>query len=231
MTARAYLRLAQPALALVAILAQATAASGAGLDPALKCDQAAAGAAETSGVPIDILLAITRVETGRGGGGQPWPWTINADGQGNWYDSKAAAVAAATAHLGDGTGTFDVGCFQLNIRWHGEGFASLSDMFDPARNATYAADFLLQLYQESGDWAQAVSAYHSRTPEHAERYLAKVKAVLAGPDAPAPPDGDYAEAPILRENRFPLLQAGASGSAGSIVPLQSARGPLIGGSS
>lgn len=201
-------------------------------DPAHKCDLAAARAAKRTGVPIDILLAITRVETGRGGpDAAPWPWTINADGKGDWYDSEQAAVEAATAHLTDGTGTFDVGCFQLNIRWHGQGFETLSDMFDPARNAEYAAEFLLQLYQESGDWAQAVSAYHSRTPELAESYLEKVKAVLEGPEGDSAPDFASAGAAQPRENQFPLLQAGGEATGGSIVPLQAARGPLIGGNS
>ena len=45
------------------------------------------------------------------------------------------------------------------------------------------------------------------------------------------PTSDYAEAQAPRENLFPLLQAGGQGSAGSIVPLQSTRGPLIGGNS
>jgi Transglycosylase SLT domain len=177
-------------------------------------------------VPIDILLAITRVESGRGGSGdaaRPWPWTINADGEGTWYDTQDQAVAAADAHLTDGTGTFDVGCFQLNIRWHGAGFDSLDAMFDPMRNAAYAAEFLAQLHDESGNWADAVSAYHSRTPELAEAYLQKVKAVLEGPGVPD------VEVPVVRENRFPLLQAGAQGSPGSIVPVQAARGRLIGG--
>ena len=196
-------------------------------DPRRACDLAAATAAARSGVPIDILLAITRVEAGHGGA-DPWPWTINADGQGSWYDTKDEAVVAATNHLTDGTGTFDVGCFQLNIRWHGESFADLSDMFDPTRNADYAASFLMQLYQESGDWAAAVSAYHSRTAALAEDYLKKVKAVLDGPSAQDPGADDAAPDPIRRENRFPLLQAGGQGSAGSLVPSQLARGPLIG---
>ena len=231
MNLRQILRLGRLVPSPICMALWATAAIGAQVDPALQCDYAAAAAAESSGVPIDILLAITRVETGRGDGAQPWPWTINADGQGNWYDTKEQAVAAATAHLTDGTGTFDAGCFQLNIRWHGDGFASLSDMFDPGRNAGYAAAFLLQLYQESGNWSDAVSAYHSRTPDLAESYLQKVRSVLDGPGAPALPTGDYAETSIQRENLFPLLQAGAQGSNGSIVPLQSARGPFIAGSS
>jgi hypothetical protein len=198
-------------------------------DPSGQCDQAAAQASKDSGVPIDILLAITRVETGRGAPDlRPWPWTINADGAGSWYDTKDQAIDAAMAHQSDGTGTFDVGCFQLNIKWHGDKFTSLSDMFDPEQNAAQAAAFLLQLYQESGDWATAVSSYHSRTPDLAEAYLAKVKQVLNDPvyTAPAP----EAE-PQPRENLFPLLQAGDPGSAGSIVPMFSARNPIIGGKS
>jgi hypothetical protein len=210
------------------LLLHASFAFGAQTDPSASCDQAAAQAAREFDVPIDILLAISRVETGRGDGA-PWPWTINADGIGTWYDDRQAAVDAATAHQSDGTGTFDVGCFQLNIRWHGEGFASLSDMFDPAQNADYAASFLLELYEELGDWSQAVAAYHSRTPDLAEDYLQKVKAVLEGPAPPSPPELVAEAEP--RENRFPLLQAGGQGSAGSIVPLQTARGPLIGGTS
>lgn len=221
-------RLAAPAL-LAGLLAPGTCAA----DPAesRRCDLAAAQAAADTGVPIDLLLAITRVETGRGGGEgepDPWPWTINADGAGTWYATRQEAVAAATDHLTDGTGTFDVGCFQLNIRWHGAGFATLDDMFDPVTNAEYAAGFLRELYQESGDWRQAVAAYHSRTPDLANQYLDRVRAVLEGPGSDAPL---VAAAEPPRENLFPLLRAGGQGSTGSLVPMQSSRGPLFGGNS
>ncbi len=224
---RPFLQFVRLSLSLGAAAIATTAPLRAAPDPSQQCDAAAAVAARRSGVPIDILLAITRVETGRGGRQPgPWPWTINADGKGDWFPTKDAAVAAATAHLSDGTGTFDVGCFQLNIHWHGDGFANLSDMFDPAQNANYAADFLVQLYQESGDWSKAVAAYHSRSTDRADAYLQKVKSVLAGPIAPvATPE------PVLRANLYPLLQAGGQGSAGSLVPLQTTRGPIIGGTS
>lgn len=196
-------------------------------NPAMLCDRAASQAAKSTGVPVDILLAISRVETGRQQDGSlsPWPWTINADGKGAFYDSKAEAVAAASAHLADGTGTFDIGCFQLNIRWHGEGFSTFDDMFDPDQNASYAAKFLLSLYQETGNWADAVAAYHSRTPDLAQAYLNQVKAVLDGPVAAV------ATAPPQRENNFPLLQAGAQGGFGSLVPATTAREPLFEGNS
>ena len=193
------------------------------------CDRAAADAALATGVPIDILLAISRVESGRKADGElkPWPWTINADGKGKFYDTEAEAVAAATAHLTDGTGTFDIGCFQLNIRYHGQAFATFEEMFDPEKNADYAARFLTSLYQETGTWADAVAAYHSRTPDLAQAYLNQVKAVLETPGATDLPPPE----PEVRENNFPLLQAGAQGSFGSVVPLTNARGPLIGGNS
>ena len=196
-------------------------------EPVNRCDLAAAQAASLTGVPIDLLLAITRVETGRGGGDPgPWPWTINADGAGAWYPNMAEAVAAATLHQTDLTGTFDVGCFQLNIKWHGGEFESLSDMFDPEKNAVYAAQFLYRLFQESGNWATAVSTYHSRTPELAKAYLAKVKAVLDDPGL-TPAMAVAARQTESRENLFPLLQAGEQGSTGSLVPLQAARSPII----
>lgn len=199
-------------------------------DPSGLCDAAASQAAQESGVPIDILLAIARVETGQGGAsGPPWPWTINADGKGTWYPDKTTAVAAAEAHVSDGTTTFDIGCFQLNEHWHGASFASFSDMFDPFKNAKEAATTLQQLFQESGDWATAVGTYHSRTPAIAAPYIDKVKAVLAGTSgtdpAPAPVQ------PPVRANTFPLLQSGESGSFGSLVPRQADFTPLIGGNS
>ena len=199
-------------------------------DPSRSCDLAAAKAAERRGVPIDILLAITRVETGRGAPElSPWPWTINADGMGAWYDTEEAAVAAATAHLNDGTTSFDVGCYQLNFRWHGSNFADLAEMFDPVRNADYAASFLTELHGETGDWADAVAAYHSRTESRADAYLERIKSVLNGPAPAAETDVPVEDNSAAGGNLYPLLQAGDQGSAGSLVPLQLARRRLIGG--
>ncbi|MEI6800182.1 MAG: transglycosylase SLT domain-containing protein [Pseudomonadota bacterium] len=185
-------------------------------------------------MPIDILLAISRVESGRrqDDGFGPWPWTINADGVGRFYATKAEAVAAAQSHLIDGTVTFDSGCFQLNYRYHGAAFTGFDDLFDPEQNAEYAAQFLLSLYEEKGSWADAVAAYHSRTPDLAQGYLNRVKAVLNGPppSQTAPIDANPRSV-IHHENTFPLLKAGAQGGYGSLVPLTSGRARLIGGNS
>ena len=157
------------------------------------CDQAARRAANETGVPLDVMRAITRTETGRTKGGtlQPWPWTVNMEGAGHWFDSQSAAEIFTERHFLRGSRSFDVGCFQLNYRWHHMGFSSLNAMFDPNENALYAANFLSDLYSEFGDWSVAAGAYHSRTPKYANRYrqrFEKIYASLKGapPEAPAP---------------------------------------------
>lgn len=202
----------------------------AAIDPSALCDAAAREAASNSGVPLDILLAITRVETGRGQGKalQPWPWAVNRAGEGAWYSSAEVAVAATESALAEGAENFDVGCFQLNYRWHGDAFASLQDMFDPRSNASYAADFLAGLFRQKGDWPLAIAAYHSRTEARAEQYLAKVEAVLASLSGDAPIlAAAFGPAVSARENLYPLLRSGSKGKGGSIVPALFSRGPLI----
>lgn len=186
-------------------------------DPSVLCEQAAQVAARQVGVPPDVMHALTLTETGhrRDGALRPWPWAVNRGGDGRWFGTKAEAMAFAAATLGQGARNFDVGCFQLNHRWHAGGFADLSAMFDPLRNALYAATFLRQQYEQTGDWTRAAGAYHSLTPEHAARYRTRFAELRAGLDA-APPAPQVARVD-MHENTFPLLRGGR-GSAGSIVP-------------
>lgn len=170
------------------------------------------------------MLAITRVETGRGGasGLTPWPWAINMEGQGYWPDTQAEAVTLAQSALDEGRVNMDIGCFQLNIRWHAEEFASLEDMLDPRRNADHAARFLRALHDEAGTWVDAVAAYHSRSPDLAEAYVARVESVLAEGAVPV-----AADIPVKRPNLFPLLQPGGTIALGSVVPGGGTAIPLI----
>lgn len=197
------------------------------------CDIAAGRAAQNSGVPIAILMSIARVETGRGVGENfaPWPWAANVSGKGYFFDTSEQAIAFADDLLASGNANFDVGCFQINLRWHSKNFGSLEEAFDPERNAAYAARFLTELHQSEGSWAAAVAAYHSRTPDLADKYLQKVKATWEkmrgeGQTAPQVPTEVVQLAP--RINRYPLLQGGQIGKAGSLVPQLGAGAILIG---
>ena len=101
------------------------------------CDLAARRAARDQGVPLDVLRTITRTETGRGSkqGLQPWPWTVNMEGAGKWFQTEDETRAYVFSHFKRGARSFDVGCFQINFKWHGAAFDSMDQMFDPVANA------------------------------------------------------------------------------------------------
>lgn len=203
------------------------------------CDAAAYRAAQETGVPVSVLLSITRTETGRNRGGsiEPWPWTVNMEGKGNWFDTEDAARAYVFKNFKRGARSFDVGCFQINYKWHGAAFRSIDQMFDPLENARYAAAFLKELYDEFGDWSAAAGAYHSRTPEYAQRYTARFnrirQKILGRPEtrqASQIPDMQLASATAdtIRVNRYPLLQvAETKGIFGSLVPLSQTGGQAL----
>lgn len=201
-------------------------AQAARADDAALCDRAASVAAQETGVPENLLFAISRVETARAGTDAPWPWTINLNGQGQWFDT-AEQAEQAISDLADGGESFDIGCFQINTRWHGDGFERATEMLDPLENARYAARYLLDLQSEFGDWPAAIAAYHSRDADRGAGYRDKVAAAYDGLIG-QPPD---AAVPAARRgvNRYPLLLAGDPASAGTLVPRLSGVAPLIGG--
>lgn len=149
------------------------------------CEQAAFVASRDVGVPLDVLRAIALTETGTKKNGRflAWPWTVNMEGDGRWFASRRMAYEFAETHRLAGASSFDVGCFQINFRWHKAAFSSLDAMFDPFENAVYAARFLRSLYEEMGDWTKAVGAYHSRTPRYATKYIARYQRIRANLDS------------------------------------------------
>ncbi len=144
------------------------------------CRAAIRAAERTHGIPQALLSALGRVESGRRdpatGNFGPWPWTINAEGRGQFFPTKADAIAAVRRLQAEGVRSIDVGCMQVNLRHHPTAFASLEDAFDPAKNATYAATFLVSLHEASRNWLQAAAHYHSHTPEFATAYQRRVMA-------------------------------------------------------
>lgn len=150
-----------------------------GLAAAQDCARLAAEAGAHSGLPEGLLPAISLVEAGRGdgqGGVAPWPWTLNEGGKGMYFDTREEALAYLKEAVARGVTNIDVGCMQLNWKWHSAGFESPEDMIDPGRNTRYAARFMVELYNRLGSWDVAASAYHSTDRDRGQRYLAKVQA-------------------------------------------------------
>lgn len=219
-------------VAILLMLYSPMAALAMSANPSALCDAAAKHASDQTGVPLDVLRAISIVETGRpspdGFGLQAWPWAFNHAGEGQWFDTPDEAMHEAAILIDQGVRNIDLGCFQLNLRWHSKAFSGLDAMFDPDQNAVYAAEFLKNQYEKSGNWSDAAGAYHSLTPAFAQDYRKKFDEVLASLESSAPDQIDAPQIQDIRTNNFPLLLAGARGNGGSLVPRQDRARPLIG---
>ncbi|MDC3090593.1 lytic transglycosylase domain-containing protein [Paracoccaceae bacterium] len=146
----------------------------------LKCEYLAKDAERRHGLPENILLSISRVESGYkkvDGVRRAWPWALNAGGDSAYFLTKEEALVSLNKRIKKGVTNIDVGCMQLNFRWHKEFFKNLSDMINPEKNVDYGARFLKKLHQRHGSWEKAVKYYHSSKSKFNVRYYKKVKAV------------------------------------------------------
>lgn len=143
------------------------------------CASLAAQAGLAEGLPDGLLPAIAMVESGHAdgqGGRAPWPWTLNQGGKSHYLETKDEALSILQDILASGTTNVDLGCMQLNWRWHAKAFSGPEEMLDPVANTTYAARFLKELHHQLGSWELATAAYHSTDPERGRGYLARVAA-------------------------------------------------------
>ena len=151
-------------------------------EPGDLCSAAIAAEERRTNIPRHLLGAIALAESGRWDSRRKasvaWPWTIMAEGKGQYFPTKQEAIAAARAVRARGVRNIDIGCMQINMMYHGDAFASIEEAFDPAANVAYAARFLRELHAQVGSWHEAAGRYHSATPEHNQRYKAKIARLL-----------------------------------------------------
>lgn len=139
----------------------ATAALGA-VTPAraaASCEAEIAAAAHRYDVPVAVFYAVGLQETGSRHGLQPF--AMNIDGKAVSNASLAEALGSFAAAQSRGAALIDIGCMQINYRYHGKKFPSVAAMFDPARNVDYAAQFLRDLKAREGSWTLAVARYNA----------------------------------------------------------------------
>ena len=165
------------------------------------CQTAALQAEKQFAIPAGMLQAISLVETGRYKKGETvaWPWTVNVAGKGHYFETRAAAETFVSQKKKKGAASIDIGCFQINTKWHGQAFETPLAMFEPEDGAAYAASFLSKLHGELGDWNAAVKSYHSRNARKGAAYGKKIAAALEtlGHAAPRPALAVPAVAPIV----------------------------------
>jgi hypothetical protein len=134
-------------------------------------------------IPRNTLHSISLRETQKTHSkhklGITWPWTVtvNPDGKGYHFRSKNEAVNFVRAQLALGKRSLDVGCMQINLKYHPNAFKSVEQAFTPRKNIAYGAKFLEEKYQQYGNWQQAIGAYHSGSIERSIMYYARVKKI------------------------------------------------------
>lgn len=144
----------------------------AGPDEAV-CIKAILDAEARYGIPENLLLAIGLQEAGQEHSGELtiWPWSVNSEGASHMFETREEAVSFVRSERQSGRELIDIGCMQVNLRWHPDAFPNLEAGFEPRASADYAAAFLARLKRESGDWMVAAGNYHSRTPRYHEKYV------------------------------------------------------------
>lgn len=118
-----------------------------------------ARAAQLENIPLSVLYSVGLTETGHGGRLQPF--AMNIDGAAVNPQTLAEAMAVFEQARRRGAKFIDIGCMQINHRFHGGDFPSVEAMFDPHRNVTYAAHFLKQLRARQPSWTVAVARYNA----------------------------------------------------------------------
>ena len=116
-------------------------------------------ASAATGVPLNVLYSVGLTETGHRG--ELEPFDMNIDGREVHSASLAEALARFAAAKANGAKFIDIGCMQINARFHGSHFGSLAAMFDPTENVDYAASFLKGLKAREGSWTLAVARYNA----------------------------------------------------------------------
>ena len=144
------------------------------------CEKIANRIESETNLPIHLLSSISRVEAGRklsSGEVKGWPWSINHAGKGLYFETKKGALKYLKNAVSNGSKNIDVGCMQLNYRWHKGAFSSLDDMFDPEKNIQYAAKFVKELYGRHQNWEDVIKHYHSNKKKFNIPYYQKVSKV------------------------------------------------------
>ena len=141
------------------------------------CEKVIETIEDLTDIPKNLLLSIGKSESGRilkNNKHVIWPWTVNHAGKSLFFDTKKQMKKYVLENVEKKDFNLDVGCMQINLKWHKNNFKKISDMFAIEPNVSYAASFLLQLKNKHGSWDKAIKHYHSSDPNKNKPYLIKV---------------------------------------------------------
>lgn len=123
---------------------------------------------ESRAIPRGLLMAIAVTESGLNG--QPDPLAMNIAGRGFRASSVTQMASIIADQARHGVRSIDVGCMQVNLKYHGMKFERPTDLLSSPVNVAYAGDFLVRLALESKSWRDAVMSYHNKVDPARRRW-------------------------------------------------------------
>lgn len=122
-------------------------------------------ASAVTGIPVELLLAISHVESGFR------PHALNVAGR-SFFPSSIYEAVGLLKRSGDNV---DIGLMQVNWSFWGNRFGlSKSELLDPQLNVLVGAKILEHCVRTSGSWWQGVGLYHSPENFRQRAYIEKV---------------------------------------------------------
>lgn len=122
-------------------------------------------ASAVTGIPVELLLAISHVESGFR------PHALNVSGR-PFFPSSIYEAVGLLKRSGDNV---DIGLMQVNWSFWGNRFGlSKSELLDPQLNVLVGAKILEHCVRASGSWWKGVGLYHSPENLRQRAYVEKV---------------------------------------------------------
>jgi soluble lytic murein transglycosylase-like protein len=124
------------------------------------------------GIPPGLLMAIALTESGRRS--EPYPWSLNIGGESHFARDMDEMQELILANGGGDHPNIDVGCMQISLRYHKSVLPDYTLIYLPEYNVLYGAYYLRKLFDQYGDWVQAIAHYHSGDPVRQFAYVCRV---------------------------------------------------------
>lgn len=164
--------------AIIVLTGNISSAYDAELAESSKCSRYFALYEDAFHMPRNLIKAVSITESGRYVKSAKrrisWPWTVNAEGKGYYFASKREAIRAVNEFRAQGMKSIDVGCMQINLKYHPDAFRNLEQAFEPKYNIGYAAKFLRDNYVKARSWKEAIGLYHNGFAELNRDYITLV---------------------------------------------------------
>lgn len=119
-------------------------------------------------IPTGLLKAVSKIES------EYNPLALNDGLKTHRFKTKEEVIDRISYLIEIGRTNFDIGCMQINYRWHGKNFTSPEEMLDVTWNVRYAASLIAGLYKDHGSWQAAIRHYHSYEPKFYKIYSKKI---------------------------------------------------------